>query len=82
MNQPKKPQLPHCLVVKAIAITLCGLVALSIANPGVSACAQVTVMEVVSVSNLRRLGETLKKIQRQRFLRLPGKQKQRKPDKQ
>jgi phage host-nuclease inhibitor protein Gam len=78
MNQPKPPKFPHSFVVKTIAIILCGLVALCIANPGVSACAQVTVMEVVSVSNLQRLSKTLKKIQHQQFLRLPNKRKPKK----
>ncbi|OCQ91009.1 hypothetical protein BCD67_00285 [Oscillatoriales cyanobacterium USR001] len=88
MNFPKVPQ---PFVVKAIAIGLCGLVAVSVPHPGVSACVQVTVIEVITVSNLRGLCEklnklrglcdNLKKTHRRCFLRKLGKQKQRRTDK-
>ena len=78
MNFPKVPQ---PIVIKAISIGLCGLVAVSIPHPGVSACVQVTVMEIVTVSNLRGLCDNLKKTHRRCFPRKLGKQKQRKTDK-
>jgi hypothetical protein len=61
MNFPKVPQR---IVLKAIAISLCGLVAVSIPHPGVSACMQITVIEIVTVSNLRGLWEKLNKLRK------------------
>ncbi|MDB9512829.1 hypothetical protein PN499_16695 [Kamptonema animale CS-326] len=78
MNFPKVPQ---PIVIKVIAISLCGLVAVSIPHPFVSACAQVTMMEIVTVSNLRGLCDSLKKTRRRCFLRKLGKQKQIRTDK-
>lgn len=62
MNQPKQSQSPNPFIVKAVAIGLCGLAAVCIPNAGVSACLQATIVEVVNVRNLQRLGNKLKEI--------------------